>query len=229
MSDTEAGSPLRILVVDDHKLFRDGLISLLGDAPDTEVVGDAATGVEALEALDSLTPDVVLMDIMMPDMNGIEATRRIRSENPDTQVVMLTMLEDDDSLFAAMCAGAHGYILKGSDKAEVLRTVRAVANGEALFGPTIARRLTTFFQHAEGKGLSVSPFPELTDREREVLDLIAEGLDNATIASQLYISNKTVSNHISNIFTKLHLSDRAQAIVAAREAGLGRGLSSSDS
>ncbi len=229
MDDQRTGQHIRILVVDDHKLFRDGLIALLEDAPDTEVVGDAATGSEALDRLGTLEPDVVLMDIMMPDMNGIEATRRIRADNPETQVVMLTMLEDDDSLFAAMCAGAHGYILKGSDKADVLRTVRAVANGEALFGPAIAKRLTTFFQHAEGKGMSVSPFPELTDREREVLDLIAEGLDNAAIASQLYISNKTVSNHISNIFTKLHLSDRAQAIVAAREAGLGRGLSPSDS
>lgn len=225
MDDQRIGQRIRILVVDDHKLFRDGLIALLKDAPDTEVVGDAATGSEALDRLGTLEPDVVLMDIMMPDMNGIEATRRIRADNLETQVVMLTMLEDDDSLFAAMCAGAHGYILKGSDKADVLRTVRAVAKGEALFGPAIAKRLTTFFQHAEGKGMSVSPFPELTDREREVLDLIADGLDNATIASQLYISNKTVSNHISNIFTKLHLSDRAQAIVAAREAGLGRGVS----
>ena len=223
----QTNTPTRILVVDDHKLFRDGLIALLGDAPDTEVIGDAATGAQALQQLETLSPDVVLMDIMMPDMNGIEATRKIRDERPETQVVMLTMLEDDDSLFAAMCAGAHGYILKGSDKADVLRTVRAVANGEALFGPAIAERLTTFFQHAEGKGMSVSPFPELTDREREVLDLMAEGVDNATIADRLYISNKTVSNHISNIFTKLHLSDRAQAIVAAREAGLGRGISPS--
>lgn len=219
---------IRVLVVDDHKLFREGLMALLDDTPDTTVVGDAETGAEAMGKLESLGPDVVLMDIMMPDMNGIEATRRIRSEHPQTQVVMLTMLEDDDSLFAAMCAGAHGYILKGSDKADVLRTVRAVADGEALFGAAIAQRLTMLFQHAEGKGVSVSPFPELTDREREVLDLIAEGLDNATIADRLYISNKTVSNHISNIFTKLRLSDRAQAIVAAREAGLGRGLSPSD-
>ncbi len=225
MDEQQTKEVTSILVVDDHKLFRDGLIALLDDAPDTEVIGDAATGAEALEHLGSLDPDVVLMDIMMPDMNGIEATRRIRAETPDTHVVMLTMLEDDDSLFAAMCAGAHGYILKGSDKADVLRTVRAVATGGALFGPAIAERLTTFFQHAEGKGMSVSPFPELTDREREVLDLIAEGMDNAAIALQLYISEKTVSNHITNIFTKLHLSDRAQAIVAAREAGLGKGLS----
>ncbi|HSM45609.1 MAG TPA: response regulator transcription factor [Acidimicrobiia bacterium] len=221
----ERADRIRILVVDDHKLFRHGLIALLEDAPDTEVVGDAKTGREAIEKLEPLAPDVVLMDIMMPDMNGIEATRRIRSEHPQTQVVMLTMLEDDDSLFAAMCAGAQGYILKGSDKTDVLRAVRAAAAGEALFGPGIARRLTAFFQHAEGKGMSVGPFPELTDREREVLDLIAAGLDNLTIASRLYISQKTVSNHISNIFTKLHLSDRAQAIVAAREAGLGRGFS----
>jgi DNA-binding NarL/FixJ family response regulator len=164
------------------------------------------------------------MDIMMPEMNGIEATRKIREDHADIQVVMLTMLEDDDSLFAALCAGAHGYILKGADKADVLRTVRSVANGEALFGPAIARRLTTFFQSAKGQGLKVSPFPELTARAREVLDLIAEGLDNSQIASRLYISNKTVSNHISNIFAKLHLADRAQAIVTAREAGLGRGL-----
>ena len=216
------GDPIRIMVVDDHRLFRDGLTALLDGASDTVVVGHAETGKEALGRMEELAPDVVLMDIMMPDLNGIEATRRIRGDHPEIQIVMLTMLEDDDSLFAAMCAGAHGYILKGADKAEVLRTVRAVADGEALFGPAIAKRLTAFFQHAKGKGVSVSPFPELTDREREILDLIAEGRDNAQIASQLFISNKTVSNHISNIFAKLHLSDRAQAIVAAREAGLGQ-------
>jgi DNA-binding NarL/FixJ family response regulator len=220
----ERSGPLRILVVDDHTLFREGLIALLGAAPDTEVVGATATGGEALDRIDELSPDVVLMDIMMPDMNGIEATRRLRADHPSVEVVMLTMLEDDDSLFAAMCAGAHGYILKGADTAEVLRTVRAVGNGEALFGPVIAQRLTRFFQHAKGRGVTVSPFPHLTDREREVLDLIAEGLGNQKIASRLYISGKTVSNHISNIFAKLHVADRAQAIVTAREAGLGRGI-----
>ena len=220
--DEMSEPPIRILVVDDHRLYRDGLVGLFASAGDTDVVGQADTGAEALQKLEAVDPDVVMMDIMMPDMNGIEATRRIRSEHPDVQVVMLTMLEDDDSLFAAMCAGAHGYILKGSDKADVLRTVRAVADGTAMFGPAIARRLTHFFQHAERRGLSVGPFPELTDREREVLDLIAAGLDNAEIASRLFISNKTVSNHISNVFAKLHLADRAQAIVTAREAGLGR-------
>jgi DNA-binding NarL/FixJ family response regulator len=223
VSDGTTADLIRVLVVDDHRLFRDGLTALLDGAAGTSVVGHAATGAEALERMEDLEPDVVLMDIMMPDMNGIEATRRIRADHPDVQVVMLTMLEDDDSLFAAMCAGAHGYILKGADKADVLRTVRAVANGEALFGPAMATRLTNFFQYAKGKGLSVSPFPELTDREREVLDLIAEGLDNTQIASRLYISTKTVSNHISNIFAKLHLADRSQAIITARESGLGRG------
>ena len=221
MGDPTTDAVVRILVVDDHRLFREGLTALLEGADDTVVVGHAETGAEAVDILDEIESDVVLMDIMMPDMNGIEATRKIRANHPDVQVVMLTMLEDDDSLFAAMCAGARGYLLKGADKADVLRTVRAAAKGEALFGPAMALRLTTFFQYAEGKGLSVSPFPELTDREREVLDLIAAGSDNAEIASRLYISNKTVSNHISNIFAKLHLADRAHAIVAAREAGLG--------
>lgn len=224
MGEVTANAAIRILVVDDHRLFREGLIALLGAAPDTQVVGEAGTGEQALALLKELAADVVLMDIMMPDMNGIEATRRLRADHPQTQVVMLTMLEDDDSLFAGMCAGAHGYILKGADTADVLHTVRAVAAGQALFGPAIARRLTAFFQHAQGKGLTVSPFPDLTDREREVLDLIAQGLDNRQIASRLYISGKTVSNHISNVFTKLHVADRAQAIVAAREAGLGRGI-----
>lgn len=224
MGEDPTPTTIRILVVDDHQLFRAGLTALLRAASDTDVVGEAGTGTEALAQVEHLAPDVALMDIMMPDMNGIEATRRLRADHPDVEVIMLTMLEDDDSLFAAMCAGAHGYILKGADTTEVLRTVRAVADGQAMFGPAIARRLTDFFQHADGKGLSVSPFPHLTDREREVLDLIAEGLDNRQVGSRLHISAKTVSNHISNIFAKLHVGDRAQAIVAAREAGLGRGI-----
>ena len=213
---------IRILVVDDHKLFREGLIALLDAAPETEVVGEAGTGREALALVEELSPDVVLMDIMMPDMNGIEATRRILADHAGIHIIMLTMLEDDDSLFAAMCAGARGYILKGADKAEVLRTVRAVAGGEALFGPAIAGRLTAFFQSAGSQGTTVTPFPNLTDREREVLALIAQGWSNAQIARHLHISSKTVSNHISNVFNRLRVSDRAQAIVKAREAGLGR-------
>ena len=215
---------IRILIVDDHTIFRDGLYAILANVPDMEVAGEAGTGVEAVAQAATLAPDVILMDISMPELNGIEATQQVLAAKPDTGVIMLTMLEDNDSLFAAMCAGARGYILKGADKAEVLKTIRAVANGEALFGPAIAARLTTFFQNARGvshQEIDALPFPDLTDREREVLELIAAGVSNPEIAQQLSISAKTVSNHISNIFNKLQVVDRAQAIVKARQAGLG--------
>jgi DNA-binding NarL/FixJ family response regulator len=212
---------LRILVVDDHTLFREGLTALLNAAVETEVVGEAGTGVEAIAQTAATRPDVVLMDIQMPDMNGIQATRRILEEHPDIGVIMLTMLEDDDSLFAAMRAGARGYILKGADKAEVLRTLTAVAEGQALFGPGIAARLTKFFQKRPQMDTAARPFPDLTDREHEVLTLIAQGLNNNAIADRLHISAKTVSNYISNIFNKLQVADRAQAIVKARQAGVG--------
>lgn len=214
--------PIRILVVDDHKLFREGLIALLNGVLETTVAGEAGTGTQAIAQAGALEPDVVLMDIQMPDMNGIEATRRILAGQPDVGVIMLTMLEDDDSLFAAMCAGARGYILKGADKTEVLRTVKAVAEGQALFGPAIASRITTFFQKGGQMKTAVVPFPDLTDREREVLTLIAQGLNNNDIAARLYITSKTVSNYISSIFNKLQVADRAQVIVKAREAGLGK-------
>ena len=213
--------PIRVLVVDDHQLFREGLAALLNAAAETEVVGEAGTGLEAIRQTEQIAPEIVLMDIQMPGMNGIEATRRILANQPDTGVIMLTMLEDDDSLFAAMRAGARGYILKGADKAEVLRTVTAVAEGQALFGPAIAGRLTRVFQRAGQVEAAAAPFPDLTEREREVLELIAQGTSNNDIADQLRISAKTVSNHISNIFNKLQVADRAQAIVKAREAGLG--------
>ena len=214
--------PVRIVVVDDHKLFREGLSALLQAAPGTVVVGEAGTGQEALLQVRASTPHVVLMDIQMPDMNGIEATRRILADQPDVGVIMLTMLEDDDSLFAAMCAGARGYILKGADRAEVLRTVAAVAAGQALFGPAIANRLTKFFKKGGQIEAAIVPFPDLTDREREVLSLIAQGLSNDEIAARLHISGKTVSNYISTIFNKLQVANRAQVIVKAREAGLGK-------
>jgi DNA-binding NarL/FixJ family response regulator len=215
---------IRVLVVDDHTLFRDGLSAILMNVPDIEVVGEAGTGRKAVTQVETLAPDVILMDISMPDLNGIEATQQVLAVKPGTGIIMLTMLEDNDSLFAAMCAGARGYILKGADKAEVLKTIRAVASGEALFGPAIANRLTSFFQNSGGvahQNEIAPPFSDLTDREREVLKLIASGENNQEIAQHLHISAKTVSNHISNIFNKLHVSDRAQAIVKARQAGLG--------
>jgi|CXWJ01.1.fsa_nt_gi DNA-binding NarL/FixJ family response regulator len=214
-------NPIRVLVVDDHQLFREGLAALLAASAETEVVGTAGNGVEAIAQAAALAPDVVLMDIQMPDMNGVEATRRILAEKPEIGVIMLTMLEDDDSLFAAMSAGARGYILKGADKAEVLRTVVAVAEGQALFGPAIARRLNVFFQRSRRIEAAVNPFPDLTERERELLTLIAQGFSNSDIAARLHISGKTVSNHVSSIFNKLQVADRAQAIVKARDANFG--------
>lgn len=212
--------PIRILISDDHTLFRDGLRSLFASVPDTQVVGETGSGEDAVALAESLQPDVVLMDIQMPGLNGIEATRRITRTSPHIGVVMVTMFEDDESVFAAMRAGARGYVLKGADQEEMLRAVRSAARGEALFGPSIAARLTRFFT---GSRPAAAPdlFPELTGREREVLDLIAQGRNNEGIASQLIISRKTVRNHVSNILSKLQVADRAQAIVRARQAGLG--------
>jgi DNA-binding NarL/FixJ family response regulator len=211
---------IRILIADDHTLFRDGLNALLSSIADVEVVGEAASGDEAIAQAAELTPDVVLMDIQMPGVNGIEATRRILEVNPAVGIVVLTMFEDEDSVFAAMRAGARGYILKGADQNEMLRAIRAVANGEALFGPAIANRLIAFF--AAKPDAPPAPFPELTEREREILHLIATGLSNAEIADTLFLSPKTVRNHISSIFSKLQVAGRAQAIVRAREAGFGK-------
>ncbi len=212
--------PIRILIADDHTLFRHGIRALLASVPDIELVGEAASGEEAIAQAGALRPDVILMDIKMPGTNGIEATRRVLAENSGIAVVVLTMLEDDDSVFAAMRAGARGYVVKGADEAEMLRVVRAVAGGEALFGPAIAERLMAFFADA-GPVPKARAFPDLTERERDVLGLIAQGLSNAEIASRLFLSPKTVRNHISSIFDKLQVTDRAQAIVRAREAGMG--------
>ena len=193
---------------------------MLGSEPDMEVVGEAATGREVVERATDLRPDVILMDIQMPGLNGIEATHRILEINPHVGVVVLTMFEDDESVFSAMRAGARGYVLKGAPPSEILKVLRAVASGEAHFGPEIARRLMDFFS-ASKPASPENVFPELTAREIEILDLIARGHPNAKIAARLFLSPKTVGNHISHIFTKLQVADRAHAIVRARDAGLG--------
>lgn len=211
--------PIRILIADDHTLFREGLRALFGSLPETAVVGEAREGSEAVAATIELQPDVVLMDIQMPGLNGIEATRQIINASPHVGVIMVTMFEDDESVFAAMRAGARGYVLKGADQEEMVRAIRAVARGEALFGPPIAQRLMIFFNTMR-PATTPSLFPELTEREREVLVLIGQGYNNGEIATRLSISMKTVRNHVSNIFSKLQVADRAAAIIRAREAGL---------
>lgn len=214
---------IRLLIADDHTLFRDGLRAILGARSEIEIVAEASNGAEAVSLAEAHLPDIILMDIQMPKMNGIAATEKILDTNPHIGIIVLTMLEDDDSVFAAMRAGARGYVLKGADKAEMLRAIHAVAEGEALFGPAVARRLVNFFRDVRDLKNLAPPraFPELTDREAQVLDLIARGFNNAEIAETLVLSPKTISNHISNIFSKLQVADRAQAIVRARQAGMG--------
>ena len=216
--------PLRVLIADDHPLFRSGLRALLGAVPDMAVAGEATTGEEAVALAAELQPDVIAMDIQMPGVSGIEATRRILDASPHIGVLVVTMFEDDYSVFAAMRAGAKGYVLKDADEEDMLHAIRAVGKGEAIFSPAVARRVIDFFTGARSeveRAVPARAFPELTEREREVLDLIAQGLNNPEIAERLYLSPKTVRNHISNIFSKLQVADRAQAIVRAREAGLG--------
>jgi DNA-binding NarL/FixJ family response regulator len=215
--NTEA---VRILVVDDHDEFRKGLEAMLGAADGVEVVGSAADGARAVDLALGLQPDIVLMDLQMPRLNGVEATGRIVASSPHISVIVLSMMDDEDSVFAAVRAGARGYLLKGARRQEILRAIEAVGAGEVIFGPGIADRMMTYF-----RGLRARPaaevFPELTERERVILGRIADGLDNGEIARELGLSVKTVRNHASNIFAKLQVAHRAQAIVRAREAGLG--------
>jgi DNA-binding NarL/FixJ family response regulator len=211
--------PIHLLLADDHAHFRAGIRALLLTEPEVEVVGEAATGAEAVDRAAALQPDVVVMDVNMPGLNGIEATRRIVASSPHIAVLVLSMFEDDDSVFAALQAGARGYLLKGAPKAEVMRAIRAVVSGEAIFGPAIARRLMTYFA-APRPALPAHAFPELTDREREILALIAQHHTNTEIAGQLSLSEKTIRNYVSNICAKLQVADRAQAILRAREARL---------
>jgi DNA-binding NarL/FixJ family response regulator len=209
-------TPLRVLIVDDHPIFRDGLRTALHD--DTiELVGEAANGTEAIELATDIAPDVILMDLQMPGQSGIDATRAITSAQPSIAVLILTMTDDTEAVFAAIRAGARGYLLKGADRQELLRAVHGIASGEAIFGPGIAEQLLGAFatEHSPSP-----PLPVLTDRERDVIALLADGYTNTAIAGKLFVSPKTVRNHVSNILTKLQVTDRHEAARLAREAGL---------
>ncbi len=211
--------PLRVLIADDHPLFRKGMRALLVAAQDIEVVGEATTGQEVIELADTLQPDVILMDLQMPGINGIEATRQILHTSPHIRILVITLFEDDASVFSALRAGARGYVLKDAKEEEILRAIRSVGSGEAIFSPAIATRLIDFFATPRPDA-SKEIFPTLTEREREILQLLARGSPNHDIAKQLALSVKTVNNYVSNIFSKLQVTDRAQAIIRARDAGL---------
>ena len=212
---------VRVLIADDHPIVRDGLAALLTSRPEVELVGLAGDGIEVVRLSERAAPDVIVMDLHMPEATGTDAIGKITRASPHVAILVLTMLEDDDSLFAAMRAGARGYLVKGASQDEILSAILAVARGEAVFGPAVANRVLDYF-FREPPGRTSDLFPELTDRERDVLELIAQGLDNPTISARLGLSGKTVRNYVSNIFTKLHVADRARAIVVARDAGLGR-------
>lgn len=217
---------INLFIVDDHTLFREGVKALLSTTEDIVVIGEAGDGQAAMEQVSTLHPDIVLMDIQMPGLSGIQATRQILAQNSTVGIIMVTMLEDDASLFAAMRAGARGYVLKGARAEEMLNVIRVVADGQALFGPAIASRMVRFFQEMgdgqteskEGQRTEGEPFKALTDREGEVLHLIADGYNNNEIARKLVISPKTVRNHITSIFSKLQVADRSQAIRLARQS-----------
>jgi DNA-binding NarL/FixJ family response regulator len=209
---------IRVVLADDHPIVRAGLSALLSSLPGVEVVGVASTGREAVKEVVTTRPDVAVIDLQMPDLDGFAATREIARAAPGVAVLVLTMFEDDDSVFAAMRAGARGYLIKGAEQEEIARAIHAVAAGEAIFGPGVAQRILRFFS---GVPAAAQPFPELTARERQILDLLADGLSNTAIANRLSVATKTVANNVSSIFTKLQVADRAQAIVRARDAGLG--------
>lgn len=211
---------IQILIADDHPVFRFGLRALLESQPDMVVVGEADSGEASIEMAETLKPNVVLMDVNMVGLNGIEATRAIVSENPKAAVLIITMF-DDETVFTAMQAGARGYLLKGAEGEETLRAIRAVANGEVIFSPGVAEQMTQFF--ARGMKASIKePFPELTVREAEILELLAQGLTNAAMAEKLFLSPKTIRNQVSNIFSKLQVASRSEAIIKARDAGIGK-------
>jgi DNA-binding NarL/FixJ family response regulator len=212
--------PISVLLVDDHPLVRQGLHAVLSAADGITVTGEAGDGNTAVELAAELRPDVVIMDLQLPGLHGIDATREIVAQQLGAAVLVLTMFEDDDMVFSAMSAGAAGYLLKGADGTDIITAVRAASAGQAVFGAPLAERLRTWF--APSRQPQAAPFPQLTQREREILDGVAAGLTNAQIGQQMFLSAKTVANNVSNILTKLQLAERAQAIVAARDAGLGR-------
>jgi DNA-binding NarL/FixJ family response regulator len=212
--------PTTVLVVDDHPLVRQGLLAVLSSADDITAVGEASDGNEAIDLVRQLEPDVVLMDLQMPGMHGIDATRQIVAARPGTAVLVLTMFEDDDMVFSAVSAGAVGYLLKGADGADIVTAVRSASAGQAVFGAALAGRLRSWF--AAPPPTATDAFPQLTERERSILDGVAAGLTNAQIGQREFLSAKTVANNVSHILAKLQLAERGQAIIAAREAGLGR-------
>ncbi|MGY4770655.1 response regulator [Kribbella sp. CWNU-51] len=209
---------IRVVLADDHPVVRAGLAALLTSLDGIEVVGVASTGREAVREVITTRPDVAVLDLQMPDLDGFAATRELARSAPDVAVLVLTMFEDDDSVFAAMRAGARGYLVKGAEQEDIARAIQAVAAGEAIFGPGVARRMLGFFSAPPP---AAEPFPELTSRERQILDLLAAGLSNSAIADRLDLASKTVANNVSAIFTKLGIADRSAAIVQARNAGLG--------
>jgi DNA-binding NarL/FixJ family response regulator len=213
--------PIRILIADDHPVFRFGLRALLESQTDMLVLEEVDNGEQAVQMVRSLQPDVVLMDVNMLGLNGIEATRQITTTTPDTAVLIITMF-DDDTVFTAMQAGARGYLLKGAQGDETLRAIRAVANGEVIFSPGVAEQMMAYFARGM-EPTPEAPFPDLTPRECEVLELLAQGLTNTAIAEKLVLSPKTVRNQVSNIFSKLQVATRSEAVIKAREAGLGQG------
>ena len=212
--------PLTVIIADDHQFFRDGVRALLDAQPGMECVGEAATGEEAVRLSTEVQPDVVLMDVQMPGMSGVEATRQIVSSSPQIRVLVVTMFEDDHLVFAAMRAGARGYLLKGTRHEDMVRAILAVGSGDAIFSPAIAARLVDYFAALQPSG-PTQVFPDLSGREREILALLAQGYKNAEIVNRLVISPKTVRNYVSNIISKLQVADRAQAILRAKDAGLG--------
>jgi DNA-binding NarL/FixJ family response regulator len=218
---------IQVLIADDHVFYREGVRAMLIRSPEITVAGEASTGEEVIVLAGDLKPDVILMDLKMPGMNGIDATRVVHEKYPDIGVLVITMFDDDDSVFAAMRAGALGYLLKDADRDELTRAILAVKRGEAIFSPAIARRMIQYFNSPPGRQTSgkkgqTGEFAELTEREREILDLIAQGHNNNHIAGELSLSIKTVQNYVSSILMKLQVVDRAMAIVRAREAGFGK-------